>query len=145
MAPGNVSPGEIGVVNALINIIRQFALAVSLVIWAIVGFLFWIPMLVYSIVQFSAMIVYATITDADPNSLATRLERAVRFYLEGFRNVIKAIYRRKTDGPATTDVRVEITKIIVHVIGTVLFWLAVTALILWGTGALSQWFSELRH
>lgn len=137
---GSVGEQEIGAVNALINAIRQFALAVSLVIWSILGFLFWIPMLIYSIVHFSALVVYATITDADPSSLATKLERAVRFYLQGFRNVIGAIYKSTNDRRDVEHLKIDLARIVIHVIGTFAFWLGLAALVLWLTGTLAQWF-----
>lgn len=124
-AQGNVSADEISFINSLINAIRQFVLAVSLSIWAVVGFLFWIPMLVHAIVQFSALIVYATITDADPSTLATNLERAVRFYLEGFRKVVRAIYRRTTVGQSNISWNVDTKVMLVHVVGTLIFWVVI--------------------
>jgi len=60
---------EPGFVAALlIGLIRFVALLISLAVWAVIGFLYWIPMLVFAIVRFSALVVYTT----SPESIRLR-------------------------------------------------------------------------
>lgn len=72
------------VAACLIRVIRVVALLISLAVWAVVGFLYWIPMLVFAIVRFSALVVYTTLARTDPSSLGAQLDRAVGFYVQGF-------------------------------------------------------------
>jgi len=135
VVPGRVSGEEMEVVARVIDAVRYVVLVVSLTIWSVLGFMFWIPMLVYTITHFSACIVYVTITEDDPRVLGVRLERAVRFYLQGFRNVIQAVYSPSQGRAPAVDMRIDVPTIVLHVLGTVVFWgvVAVAVLYLAGT------------
>lgn len=120
---------ELNAVVRAIDAVRFMTLVISLLVWAIVGFLFWLPMICYSVARFSSLVVYTTIVGADPNLLAVHLEHAVRFYFQGFRNILRAIYARPQVHSAeglgfTVDWRI----VVFHVVGTVIFWLLVGVL-----------------
>ena len=118
-------------VAALVNATRLVTLVIAMFIWAIIGFLFWIPMMCYATARFSALVVYTTIVDADPSSLAIHLEHSVRFYFQGFRNILRAMYR-KPAAYSTESVKLTIHwgVVVLHVGGTLLFWTVVAGLIL---------------
>ena len=118
----------------IIGVIREVVLVISLIIWSVVGFLFWIPMLIQAIIHFSALVVYATITDSDSDLLAAHLERAVRFYLQGFRNIIHAVYRKSPHGTPTADMDVNWVVIAWHLLSTVLFWGALIFYVVYVSG-----------
>jgi hypothetical protein len=85
---------QISALLCAISTIKTVVLCVCLVIWTVVGFLFWVPMLGYAIARFSALVVYTTIIGADPEKLAIHLEHAVRFYFQGFHNILRGIYAK---------------------------------------------------
>lgn len=66
-------------------------LAVVLVVWAVVGAIFWIPLMVRTMVRFSVSLVQATLEGNRPTEAARMLQDAVSFYLRGFRVAIEAV------------------------------------------------------
>jgi hypothetical protein len=141
-ATGGMTDSEFNLLGRLITAIRHLVLGVSIVIWTIVGFIFWIPMLVFSIIHFSALIVYATLTEADPSNLASKLERSVTFYLDGFKNIIQAVYRTDGNHSPTSHLRIDAMTLTKHVLSTVGFWLAIVLVTLLTTGVVQSWFSS---
>ena len=139
-ATTGMSDSEFHLLGHLITGIRHMVLALSITIWAIVGFIFWIPMLVFSIIHFSALIVYATLTAADPSTLASKLEHSVRFYLEGFRNIIQAVYRTEGTPTATIELHIDGAKLAKHVASTFAFWFVIVVLLLLSMGVIQSWF-----
>jgi membrane protein implicated in regulation of membrane protease activity len=59
MGDASQEPGLVA--GCLIWVIRVVALLISLAVWTVVGFLYWIPMLVFAIIRFSALVVYTTL------------------------------------------------------------------------------------
>lgn len=49
------------VAGCLIWVIRVVALLIALTVWGVIGFLYWIPMLVFAVVRFSALVVYMSL------------------------------------------------------------------------------------
>jgi len=118
-----------------ISTVRTAILCVCLMIWAVIGFLFWVPMLVYAIARFSALVVYTTIVNVDPDKLAIHLEHAVRFYFTGFRNILRAIYARpQPHTQASVGFEINWEVVFLHTLGTVVFWMVVVLAGLWAAG-----------
>jgi len=82
----------------LIDFLRLAVLVVALVIWSVVGFVFWIPLLIRQITMFSVLILHATLTNQDPSAAGVGLDLAVTFYANGFRKIISAMYRERHTG-----------------------------------------------
>jgi hypothetical protein len=75
-------------------------LGVVLGVWAVVGLVFWIPLLARTMLRFSVALVQATLDGERPTSAARTLQDAVSFYLRGFRVAIEAV-----DGEPVADSR----------------------------------------
>jgi hypothetical protein len=116
------------VIGCLIRAIRFVALLISLVVWGIFGFLYWIPMLVFAIVRFSALVVYTSLSRADPSSLGLQLDRAVTFYVQGFSNIFLALNEDRLDHKSA-DPKIRWKVVIVSTIWTVLFWTAISIIV----------------
>jgi|GEM_PF-4928545 len=115
-----------------VELVRVSLFFVAIVIWAILGFLFWIPMMCYAMVRFSTLVVYTTIVNADPISLGIHMDHSVRFYFQGFKNILRAMYHKPE--PHTSDtatVAIELRVIVAHLVGTLLFWTAIIAPFVW--------------
>lgn len=82
----------------MIDFLRLAVLVVALVIWSVVGFVFWIPFLIRQIAVFSALILHATLTNQDPSAAGVGLDLAVTFYANGFRKIISAMYQERQSG-----------------------------------------------
>lgn len=66
-------------------------LVVVLGVWALVGLVFWIPLMVRTMVRFSVSLVQATLDGERPTDAARTLQDSVSFYQRGFRVAIEAI------------------------------------------------------
>jgi hypothetical protein len=94
---------------------------VALVIWTIVGFLFWIPFLARSIAAFSGMILYSALTGVDSKALGRQVEQAIEFYPVGFRRIGEALF----GATGTTDAQppvVKFDRFVLDIVWTLLFW-----------------------
>ena len=137
----DTSDSKFPALGYLIIGIRHLVLGISIVIWSIVGFIFWVPMLLFSILHFSALILYATLTVANPSHLASRLEHAVRFYVDGFKIIIEAVCRTDNTLAPTVELHIDRTQLAKHIFVTLGFWLVVVLVVLLSVGTF-QW-SEL--
>ncbi len=91
--------------NKLIGIIMWLVLLVVGIIWAIVGLLLWIPLLVRVTTVFSAMVIHATVTGQKPDALRSHLESACRFYPEGFRIAFEVVHMPISANPKSIEIR----------------------------------------
>ena len=64
---------------------------VALAIWAVVGFLFWIPVLFRATAAFSGGVLYSALTNSSTKDVDERLHNAVGFYVFGFRRILGAL------------------------------------------------------
>ncbi len=70
-------------------LIRYFALIVSLLMWAVIGAIFWLPLVGRTMAYYSACVVAATFRNLSMHRAQERLEYAVTFYGKGFRKILE--------------------------------------------------------
>lgn len=106
----------------MIDFLRVAVLLVALVIWGVMGFIFWIPFLIRQIAVFSVLILHATLTNQDPSAAGVGLDLAVTFYANGFRKIISAMYR---EGHSNSGGGMEFRpgRFIGEMVWTAMFWL----------------------
>ena len=104
----------------IFGLVVQYSLqVVALLVWLVVGFVFWIPLLARAIAGFCVTALYANLIAADvPNQ---KLRHAAFFYTNGFRSIYRAIDGLQSSEPETTaSLRVE--GLFSQSLWTVLFW-----------------------
>jgi hypothetical protein len=67
-------------------------LGISLLMWAVVGFLLWIPLLVRAIFSFSVSLVHATLTTETADRAGMVVKDAINFYRRGFIVAFDAVH-----------------------------------------------------
>lgn len=96
-------------------------------VWAPIGFLLWIPLLVRATIVFAAFVVHAAITGQDPTHLRQHLEAAIDFWFAGFR------FARETVQPQSSSVRrpfeSQTSRVLIEILWAIAFWVALTLLI----------------
>lgn len=112
--------------NALENIVMFFVLVVSLLVWAIIGLIFWIPLLLRTTIMLLAVIFHAAITRQDPFMMMNSLEAAASFYFNGFKNAINTIKNEAPDSAAT--IKIKFSVIVIEILWTALMWLVILIL-----------------
>ena len=82
-------------------------LSVVLLVWAVVGAIFWIPLLVRAMLRFSISLIEAIFEGHKPTTAAKILRDAVSFYRRGFVVSIEVVTRDEIDqrqeGPVTEN------------------------------------------
>jgi hypothetical protein len=106
--------------QTLERMVMLFVLVFVLAVWAVVGFIFWIPLLTRATTVFSAMVVHGTITRQRPDSLKHYLASAAVFYFEGFRITWDVLYGNSVANAPPMKVRFGL--VFIETLWTVLFW-----------------------
>lgn len=73
--------------------------SVCLGLWAVIGFIFWIPLLLRSMLHFSGALIQSMLQDARPVEAGRVLRETVDFYRRGFVVAITAVFG---DAPSPT-------------------------------------------
>lgn len=72
-------------------------LSVCLALWAVIGFLLWVPLLLRSMVRFSFALSQSMLNGAEPVESGRILRETVSFYRRGFTVAVDAVFREKKD------------------------------------------------
>ena len=129
--------------------------ATAMGVWLLIGFFFWIPLLLRAAVAFSVEVVNATLTGRSAEAAGHMLRRAVDFYKSGFVTALEAIedppeHRRPVratqdeDEEMVVDARgflneVAWTLLIWYLIASTLGWTAWTPFRVWNEFWAIEW------
>jgi hypothetical protein len=106
--------------DVLTRIMMYFMAAIAIAIWAVIGFVFWVPLLARATTVFALALLPAAFSDEDISEKLTEgLERAAVFYFHGFGAAIRAVRGDNRGGGHDTSVG----RIIVESIWVIVFWL----------------------
>lgn len=125
---------ELGAVSERIAEGIQFGVCIILVgVWAIVGFVFWIPFLVRSIAAYTGAVLGSTFTGSPIYSAQRGLDTSVRFWFGGFQAALAARHSIKSaQNPYMADpapaIKGVLDMLFHHLLFTMLFWVSVTFL-----------------
>jgi hypothetical protein len=103
-----------------VNLIRLVVAALCVALWAIVGLVVWIPLLLRSVLGFTLTILLANLTRWKPSAAGQALERAMSFYADGFRR----IFRTFDDAPESshTGATPDLLRFGLEMLWTAIFW-----------------------
>ena len=79
--------------NKIIQVLTWLILAVVLLVWAVVGAVFWIPLMLRAMLRFSISLIEAMFVGQRPTRAARILRNAVEFYRKGFVVAVEAVTR----------------------------------------------------
>ncbi len=104
-------------------------LSVVLVLWAVVGALFWIPLLIRAMLRFSVSLLEASFEGQRPVEAARVLKSAVSFYRRGFVVAIEAVTGKGAEDresrPTTEN------RLLMEVMWALLVWYFIALLFGW--------------
>jgi hypothetical protein len=106
--------------NQILTGLTWGILGIVLAVWAVVGLVFWIPLLLRAMLRFSLSLLEAVFEGQRPTDSARILRNAVSFYRRGFVVAVEAVtkeeivgeYRGPTDG----------NRLVLEVLWAVLVW-----------------------
>jgi hypothetical protein len=104
--------------------IRIVTYCVVWLLWAVIGFICWVPLLVRATASVAAGILYCTITESDPTPLKNSFETAVTFYPRGFEMINRVLASNYRGAPikSSSTVGEKWWRVTLEILWTVIFW-----------------------
>ena len=141
------------VIHYTLRTLTWLIVATAMLVWLMVGFFFWVPLLIRAGIGFSVEVVNATLTGRSAEAAGVMLRRAVDFYRSGFVIAIEAI-QDKTEGrtrhqvaPRHSDqepeIGVDARGFLNEVAWTVLIWYLLASALGWTSWTPARAFVEL--
>jgi len=116
-------------VNKAFTVLTWVILSVVLLVWAVVGAVFWIPLLLRAMLRFSISLIEAMFEGHKPTKAAKILRDAVGFYRRGFFVAVEVVTRepidRREEGPVTEN------RLLLEVLWALLVWYFIFLLFGW--------------
>jgi hypothetical protein len=107
-----------------VTVMTFIIFVITLTAWALVGFIFWIPILTRATTVFSGMILYATLTHQNADILREHMRVASGFYADGFKITKEALYPTK-GSPSPNAIEIHLGRFIIELLWTCAFWLTI--------------------
>ncbi|MDH3223298.1 MAG: hypothetical protein OEO23_06250 [Gemmatimonadota bacterium] len=125
------------VIHYTLRALMWLIVATAMLVWLLIGFFFWIPLLVRAAIGFSVEVVNATLTGRSADAAGKMLQRAVNFYRSGFVNALEAI-QEPSEQPRRIDVVAEEDEVGIDARGfinevgwTLLIWYLIASFLGW--------------
>jgi hypothetical protein len=124
--------------------VSRAVFGVVMVVWAVVGALVWVPLLLRAMVRFSLALVQATLDREPPSEAAATLRGAVDFYRRGFVMTADALHGR-TPEPKGHTRPVRNRRLLREFGWVALVWYAILAAlgVVWSPLEIGQWIMAL--
>lgn len=119
------APDEDDLAGRVIRWLTLGILGVCLAIWAVVGAIFWIPLMVRSTLHFSFALIQSMLEGEGPQKAGAILRRSVDFYRRGFIVAIEAVLGEGSAGRgrrAKGDVKLGGGRMATEVVWVVVVW-----------------------
>lgn len=117
------------------RMLRLVATVMVLVLWAIIGLIVWVPMLLRMVAYFCGVILISSFRKVDVQIAQKRLDFAIQFYSSGFRKIIRS-YSETTLEPGEPlqdnepiDLADFLKQAFVDLAWALVFWVVILAVI----------------
>ena len=107
--------------EGFLTVVHAGVLVVCLAFWAVVGFVFWVPLLTRTTAVYCAGMVAAVISQTDFPQLKALLDNAIEFYAKGFRQIAEH-YRGRRSFAGTSLPSVNWSRVWAETVWTGIFW-----------------------
>ncbi len=97
-------------------------LSVCLALWAVVGFVFWIPLLLRSMIQFSLALSQSMLQGTRPDEAGRILRDTVGFYRRGFTVAISAVFGEAPARKKAVKTRLSVKEVTFEFVWTAVVW-----------------------
>ncbi|HYV92359.1 MAG TPA: hypothetical protein VE978_11265 [Chitinophagales bacterium] len=102
----------------------KFFIAISKLVYSLVGLLFWIPFVFRSILFFAGFVLFKTVSYAKFDSLAARerLSKVAVLYTSGFRVIEKQLTEKKSEQQKISPEKNKSHRIVLEIMFAIFFW-----------------------
>lgn len=97
-------------------------LSVCLALWAVVGFVFWIPLLLRSMIQFSFALSQSMLQGTRPDEAGRILRETVGFYRRGFTVAVNAVFGAPPKKKPATTTHLTLKQFVFELAWAALVW-----------------------
>jgi hypothetical protein len=133
MAAAEAEGEDAGPLDRGVRYLTWGILSVCLALWAVIGFIFWVPLLFRSMIHFSLALSQSMLQGTRPVEAGRVLREAVDFYRRGFTVAIAAVFRRPSVADKAHKAKpLSARRWMFEITWTVLFWY----LVLLGVGVI---------
>jgi hypothetical protein len=98
-----------------------------LVVWGIVGFFIWVPLLFRTSMAFAVSLLQCTLTGGEMNYAARALDHAKTFYFSGFRQLKDSVFH-PTNPTTGTAMTTNVWRLFMEVVWAFVVWAVFLAL-----------------
>jgi hypothetical protein len=126
---GKARPPALEVMNYVFLVLTWVILVVVLVVWALVGAIFWIPLLIRAMLRFCLSLIEAMFEGHKPTTAARILRDAVSFYKRGFTVAIEVVTGEEIED--SKEGRVKENRLLLEVLWALLVWYFIFLLFGW--------------
>ena len=139
------------VVHYTLRALTWLIVATAMMVWLLIGFFFWVPLLIRAAFGFSVSVVRATLTGQSAEAAGIMLRRAVDFYRSGFVTALEAMQEGSRQPKDRTVVPIHgeeeelaiDTRGLINEVGwTVLIWYLLISLLGWTSWPPSRLWTE---
>jgi hypothetical protein len=116
--------GPKGHVQKTVRGLTWAILGVCLALWAVVGFLFWVPLLLRSMLEFTLALIQSMLQGARPVQAGRILRDTVDFYRRGFLVAIEAVFGKLPE-PERSQHPMSGSRVVMEIGWALLVWYAV--------------------
>lgn len=129
--------------------IREIIRWIVMANWAVLGLLFWVPLLARMTATFTGAVIASAFTNADLKGAEVGLDRATKFYVVGFEKINSVVNALGREEPNAALVKPmsdeEQTVVLVECLFAALFWLVTVIAVGSLFGVWSEFFDAIRN
>ena len=125
---GDAPPKPKGTVQRSVRTLTWAILGVCLALWGIIGFLFWVPLLLRSSLRFTLALIQSMLQGTRPHEAGRILYETVDFYRRGFLVAIEAVFGKMPE-PDQAHGPMPAGRFVIEIGWAIVFWYAVLLLI----------------
>lgn len=111
------------------RVITWCVLGIVMVVWGVVGFIFWLPLMLRETARFSVSLVQSAMTGADLGAEGERLKEAVDFYKRGFELAYSAVMKTEPRTSSRPSVPINGKFLVNQALWAALVWWLLLSLI----------------
>ncbi len=109
------------------NFLTWTILSACLIVWSVIGFVLWVPIVLAAMLRFTAALSHAMLSGYRPKEAGRALRGAVSFYRQGFAVAVDAVFgaddsSKKPGAEKRERVRLSPRQLFFGILWTFLFW-----------------------
>ncbi|SUS06165.1 hypothetical protein DF3PB_2490002 [uncultured Defluviicoccus sp.] len=107
----------------MVYAIKFLIMILVMVIWSVLGLLLWIPLLFRVVAGYTMIVMASTFSNQDTRTAGKMLDKATRFYVDGFKKILDSVWEE--DAGEQVSIDVKWMRFFLEALYSVVFWFLV--------------------